>query len=50
MLMNELSELKNRTHIKELLYILDMVKPIEENIVPKTSLIREFIGNGEFHY
>ena len=50
LLMNELSELKNRTHIKELLYILDMVKPIEENIVPKTSLIREFIGNGEFHY
>ena len=36
--------------IPELIELLSGVHPLDPACVPKTSLIREFIGNGEFEY
>jgi uridine kinase len=32
----------------KLLDLLDLIKPIDEDLVPRTSLLREFIGNSIF--
>ncbi len=32
----------------KLLDLLDLIRPIDEDLVPRTSLLREFIGNSIF--
>ena len=52
-LLDELRQVENENHnekIGELVDILTALFPVDEALVPKNSLIREFIGNSEFSY
>lgn len=45
-----LRELKENETAKTLLCILDRAEPVPEQTIPKSSLIREFIGGSSFDY
>ena len=45
-----LRELKENETAKTLLRILDRAEPVPEQTIPKSSLIREFIGGSSFDY
>ncbi len=45
-----LRELKENETAKTLLRILDRAEPVPEQAIPKSSLIREFIGGSSFDY
>lgn len=49
-LMDELRMLQEDERVLELIQIMENIDDIQDALVPKTSLIREFIGNGQFHY
>ena len=49
-LMEGLRELEDVPEIREMLGVLDDLHILDEEYVPGDSLIREFIGNGQFKY
>lgn len=49
-LMDGLKELEDVPEIREILDVLENLYTLDETFVPGDSLIREFIGNGQFKY
>ncbi len=49
-LMDGLKELEDVPEIREILDVLENLYTLDESFVPGDSLIREFIGNGQFKY
>lgn len=45
-----LREMEDVPEIREILSVLDDLRPLDESLVPGDSLIREFIGSGHFKY
>lgn len=50
LLIDGLYEMNDIPEISEILTVLERLEPLDNNAVPKESLIREFIGGGEFSY
>ena len=49
-LLEKLRDISDNELSAEIVKFLAEILPIDEKCVPKTSLIREFIGNGQFEY
>lgn len=47
---SDLKELKDNEHIEKILKIFSAAEGVEKDNVPTSSLIREFIGEGDFEY
>lgn len=50
LIMDELAQFENNRDFEDLDTILKAVEPMDSVFVPKSSLIREFVGDGQFSY
>ncbi|MBR5512735.1 MAG: nucleoside kinase [Ruminococcus sp.] len=49
-LLDDLRLMENKDELSDVIEILSALAPLDNEFVPKDSLIREFIGKGEFKY
>lgn len=49
-LMDDLRQMTDIPELADVISVMSSIAPLDSEFVPKNSLVREFIGNGEFEY